>query len=107
MEYKLKTSKDELYNKGFRYNKLMSEEGSDFFTLRFPVLKYKKTTTLECEMSVELQTGDIVMNIFNSGTNDIYAPYYNRKYGEYETIDSIDRSIELQLKRIGAKEVKK
>ena len=106
MEYKLKATKDELYSKGFHYNKLMSDMDSYFYSLRFPVLKYKKTPTLECELSVELQTGDVIINVFNYGTCDIYPPFYNNEYGKFETLDVIHSAIKTQLKRIGVKEVK-
>ena len=106
MQYKLKTTKDDLYSKGFHYNKLMSDE-TDFYSMRFPVHKYKKTTTLECELAVELQTGNITINIFNYGTNEIYTPFYNLEYGRYAILDSINKAIEDQLKKIGAKEVER
>lgn len=106
MGYKLKTTKDDLYNKGFHYNKLMSDESSDCYSLRFPVHKYKKTTVLECEVTVELQTGNVIINVFNAGTNDIYVPYYNREYGKYEILDTINATIKKQLKKFGVKEKK-
>lgn len=107
MGYKLKLTKDELYSKGFHYNKLMSDDVTDYYSLRFPVLKYKKMTTLECELTVELQTGAVVLNVFNYGTNDIYVPYYNNQYGQYETLDIINAAIKTQMKKFGAKETKK
>ena len=106
MRYKLKTTKDDLYSKGFHYNKLMSDE-TDIYSLRFPVHRYKKYTTLECELIVELQTGEISINVFNYGTNERYAPFYHLEYGKYEILEVINKNIEEQLKKIGAKEVKK
>ena len=106
MQYKLKTTKDDLYSKGFHYNKLMSEE-TDIYSMRFSVHKYRKITILECELSVELQTGDITINVFYYGTNEIYTPFYNHEYGIYSILDSINKAVEDQLKKIGAKEVEK
>jgi hypothetical protein len=103
--YVLKTTKDDLYSKGFRYNKLMSDE-TDFYSLRFPVHKYGKHTTLECELTVELQTGDIIINVFSCGTRERYTPFYVKNYGRYEILNSVNKIIEEQLKKIGAKEVK-
>ena len=90
MEYKLKTTKDDLYSKGFHYNKLMSDE-TDVYSLRFPVHKYKKFITLEGEILVELQTGDIAINVFNYGTNEWYSPFYVQDYGRYEILSSINK----------------
>ena len=106
MQYKLKTSKDDLYRKGFHYNKLMSDDNVEFYSMRFPVMKYKNTPTLECELTVELQTGQVQINVFNYGTNDVYAPYYSSEYGKYETLDKIDEVIKTRLKKLGAKEKK-
>lgn len=103
MGYKLKTTKDALYKKGFYYNKFMSSEDSDVYSTKFPVYKYKKSTVLECEVSVELQTGDVVINVFNYGTRDIYAPFYNAEYGKCEILYDINNAIELQLKKFGVK----
>ena len=102
MGYKLKTTKDDLYNKGFHYNKLMSDD-TDFYSMRFPVHKYNKHVTLEGEILVELQTGDVIINVYNFGTNDRYTPFYNLDYGKYEILESINKVIEEHLKKIGAK----
>lgn len=106
MGYVLKTTKDDLYSKGFRYNKLMSDDVTDCYSLRFPVHRYKKSTTLECELLVEFQTGCVITNVFNYGTNDIYAPYYHNEYGNYPILDSINAAIKTQYKKLGVKEKK-
>ena len=106
MGYVLKTTKDDLYSKGFHYNKMMSDDVTDCYSLRFPVHRYKKSITLECELIVELQTGNVIINVFNYGTNDIYAPYYNREYGNYPILDTIDAVIKAQFKKLGVKEKK-
>lgn len=101
MQYKLKTTKDNLYNKGFHYNKSMSDE-TDFYSMRFPAHKYKKATTLECELTVELQTGNVTINLYNYGTNEIYTPFYNLEYGKFPILDTVNKAIEDKLKKIGA-----
>ena len=105
MTYKLKTTKNDLYNKGFRYNKALSDDVSEYYTFRFPVHKYKKIPTLDCELTIELQTGKIITNVFCCGTNDIYAPYYSHEYGKYPILETINQVIETQLKKFGAKEI--
>ena len=107
MEYIISTTKDKLRNIGFHYNKEMSEEGSDIYSMRFPVARYKKLTTLEGEISIELQTGRVITNVYNCGINDIYSPYYYREYGKNILIKSIEHKISFQLKKIGVVKVKK
>ena len=85
MEYKLKTTKDDLYRKGFSYNKI---------------------TTIECELTVELQTGNVTIRVFNYGTSDLYTPYYHHEYGRYKTVDDIEKAIDSYAKKIGMKKVK-
>ena len=106
MGYILIATKDELYSKGFHYNKLMSDDVTDCYSIRFPVYKYKKTIVLECELVVELQTCRVITNVFNYGTNDVYLPYYNREYGNYPILDSINEAIRAQYKKLGVKEKK-
>ena len=103
MNYKLKTTRDELYKKGFRYNKLLSDDQTDFFSYRFPVHRYKNVPTLECELNVSLQTGNILIHVYKAGTNENYIPFYNSEYGKYTIIDEINAVITKQLVKFGAK----
>ena len=107
MGYKLKTTKEDLYNKGFRYNSLMSDMETDCYSIRFPVLKYKKHTTLECELTVELQTGNVIINVFNYKTRDQYVPYYYVECGRYDTLEVIQKEINRYIKKLGIKEENK
>ena len=102
-KYKLKTTKDELYKKGFSYNKLMSDNETDCYSVRFWVLKHNKIPTVDCELTVELQTGNVLINVYNHDTNDIYVPYYNNEYGRYKTLEMINESIQGYIKRLGIK----
>lgn len=102
-KYKLKTTKDELYKKGFSYNKFMSDNEIDCYSVRFWVLKHNKVPTVDCELTVELQTGNVLINVYNHDTNDIYVPYYNSEYGKYKTLDMINESIQGYIKRLGIK----
>lgn len=107
MGYKLKTTKEDLYNKGFHYNKLMSDDGLDCYSIRIPALKYKKTTTVECEITVALQTGVVLINVFNGGTNDFYSPYYFHEYGTYKTLDEIEKAIKNFANKVGMQSTEK
>ena len=105
MGYKLKTTKEDLYNKGFRYNSIASDMETDCYSIRFPVLKYNKNTTLECELTVELQTGNVIINVFNYRTRDQYTPYYYVEYGIYDTLKQIQKEINKYINKLGIKEV--
>ena len=103
VKYKLKTTKDELYKKGFSYNKFISDNETDCYSTRFWVLKHNKVPTVDCELTIELQTGKVSINVYNHGTNDIYVPYYNNEYGKYKTLEMINDAIQNYIKRLGIK----
>ena len=108
MGYKLIATKDELYKKGFHYSTMRSDRDSDYYSLRFPVHKYNKQTTLECELTVELETGDVSVDVFNYGTRNIYAPYYNHEFGgKNEVLESAQKEISKQMKKLGIKKNRK
>lgn len=107
MAFKLKATKQELYDKGFRFNKFMSTDEVSYYSIRFPVLKYNKATTVEGEITTELETGNVHINVYNFGTNDIYVPYYNSEYGKYDTLDIINSAIQKQLGKLGIRDTKK
>lgn len=96
-----KTTKQDLYNKGFHYNSLLSDDHEDWFTLKFPVLFYKNKPTVECEIAVEPESGICVINVFNANTREIYVPYYNHDFGRYITIKIIEKKISNKLKALG------
>ena len=105
--YKLKTTKEDLYNKGFRYNKNLSDD-IDYYTLRFPAYKYKNTSVIDCELTIELESGEVRINVFNSNTKTTYAPYYNNYYGgENKVLDAVNKNIESMLRKLGVKVRKK
>lgn len=106
MALKLKATKQELYDKGFHFNKFMSTDEASCYSIRFPVLKYNKATTVECEITVELENGKVHVNVYNFGTNDVYTPYYYNEYGKYDTLDIINTAIQKQLGKLGIRDNK-
>lgn len=94
-------SKEFLQKHKFRYSNYLSDYGDEIYTYKFPVIFYNKTATLECEISVSTITGIVNLNIYNAGTRELYASYYNRDFGRYEIIESIDLEIDRKLKELG------
>ncbi|MCM1236804.1 MAG: hypothetical protein NC489_42555 [Ruminococcus flavefaciens] len=94
-------SKEYLQKHKFRYNSYLSDYGEEIYTYKFPLITYKSTTTIECEISVSTTTGVVNINVYNSGTRDLYASYYNREFGACEIIKSIDVKIEKKLNELG------
>lgn len=94
-------SKEFLQQNKFRYNSYLSDYGDEIYTYKFPVISYNKTATIECEIAVSTTTGIVNVNVYNAGTRELYASYYNREFGRYEIIKSIDMKINQKLRELG------
>lgn len=92
--------KDFLQNHKFRYNEYLSEYDDEVYTYKFPLISNNKTATIECEISLLLTTGVVNVNVYNAGTKELYAPYYNREFGNYELLRTIDMKIDNKLKEL-------
>lgn len=104
--YKIKDySKQFLQKHRFRYSSYLSDYGDEVYTYKFPLISYNKTTTIECEISVSTMTGVVNVNIYNAGTRELYASYYNREFGKCELIKSIDMKIDKKLKELGIEKI--
>lgn len=91
----------------FRYSRTYSDSESDAYLRRFPVYKYGSCCTLEGEILIYVETGEVKINVYESGTNDIYAPFYNVEYGNYDSLlKIIDKYIYAELKRLNIRKVK-
>ena len=76
-----------LKKNGFRYNKYMSDYDCEFYSVKFPALKYNKSTTVDGEIIVDMSTGEIRVNAYNYGTRNYYSPFYMKSCSEvYEPI---------------------
>lgn len=96
-----KTRRQDLQNKGFKFNRSLSNNNEDWFTLRFPVLFYKNKATVECEIATISGENFYTINVYNANTRDFYIPYYNNDFGKYVTIKKIEKMIFNKLKSIG------
>lgn len=94
-------SKEFLQKHKFRYSNYLSDYGDEIYTYKFPVISYNKTATIECEIAVSTITGIVNVNVCNAGTKELYTPYYNREFGRYEIIKSIDTKINQKLIELG------
>lgn len=94
-----------LINKGFKYSKYLSDTIDDIYAYKFPLITYKKSVTIECEIAVSTMTGIVNVNVYNAGTKELYVPYYDREFGSYRIIRTIDQKIEKKLKELGIEDI--
>lgn len=104
--YKIRDySKEFLQKHKFRYSSFLSEYGDEVYTYKFPLVFFNKTATIECEIAVSLTTGIVNVNVYNTGTKELYSSYYDREFGSCELLNSIDIKIEKKLKELGIEKV--
>lgn len=93
-------TKSWLQSHNFYYSKIFSDDETDAYSYRFPVYKYMSRYTLECEFTIILNENVLMINVYDYGTRDKYAPFYYYEYGNYDTImKEIYKNIEKQLKQ--------
>jgi len=99
--YKMKdVNKDKLQSLGFRYSKSNSDSENNFYLYRFPVHKYKKLTTIFCELLVEEKSGCAVINVYDANGN-FYTPFYHDRYGNFSIMSTrIEKNILKELKKL-------
>ena len=78
---------------GFHYNRDMSDSDGDFYSIRFPVLQYLKSTTVEGEIVVDINSGAVKLNAYSC--TEVYKPI----------IKKINDSFIAMFKKIGIKKV--
>lgn len=100
-------TKEWLQSNHFRYNKSYSDHEENVYTYRFPVYKYGCCVTLEAEILIFVNSGEVRINVYDSHTRNKYAPFYYREYGEYSTvINTINDKILKEFKKLGIEEIK-
>ena len=93
-------SESKLIKYGFK--KIKNTEDS-VWKYTFPVYKHNKITTIEGIITVILPTGKVLIDVYSNG--DIYTPFYNNEYGNYEPImNVINSNILKELNKFNIKE---
>lgn len=97
-------TKEWLQKNNFHYSytevssKGISDE--DVYTHRFIVYKNDFSVKLECEITLYELTGDIILNVFDYGTRDKYAPFYYYEYGINTMLEAVNQRILAELKQL-------
>lgn len=102
---KKNVTKEWLFNNGFRFNRLFSDENIEVYTYRFPVYKYENFTVLECELRIISGSDNVIIDVYDYGTINKYAPFYYMEYGNYDSmLKEIWLKINKVIKTLGIKE---
>lgn len=106
--YMPNTDKINLKKFGFRNNGKLGGD-CEYYYLRFPLLKYLKSTTVEGEIIVNSNDGSVELNAYSYGTNSYYHPFYQNEYNEVYALimTDISKKFNKMFDKIGIKEVDK
>lgn len=90
---------------GFRYNKFFSNKERQYYSIRFPVIKYNSDTNIEGEIIIDAVTGNVILNVYDLKGNP-YPPFYNHEYGNYDDLlKIIYRNIQHKMRECKIKKV--
>ena len=102
-------SKENLERLGFRPSSYLSNYEETYYVYRFTVYRYRYIPTIEADIIVRLEDGEVSIDVFDKNTHGKYAAWYCRNvlgyFGENRVVEEIDRLIAKKLKQLGIKEV--
>lgn len=101
-------TKSWLKNNGFQYSRVYSNDDEQVYYYKFPVYQYHTYVTLECEIRITLNNGEVSIDIFDSDTKEKYAPFYFEEQEAYEyMVKIINNRVINTLNELGITEINK
>lgn len=91
---------------GFHRYSIMCDEESSYYIYKFSVYKYLGTTTLECEIKVDINTGEIRVDVHDMD-HEVFSPFYDEQNPYKSFVSKINNVILEEFKKLGIKEKKK
>lgn len=76
----MELTKQALKDYNFKYNRRLSNEDNEIYSLYFPVTFYKNKPTLECRLDYDFKSKTYITNVFKFNTGVVYHPYYAEQY---------------------------
>lgn len=92
-----KINKEKLLSKNFHFYSIRDEDECEIYSYRFPVYEYNGYIVLNCELLINIHSGDLAVNVYDRN-NRLFAPFYHLEYGNYDRLLSvIKRNILIKL----------
>lgn len=89
---------------GFFYDKMLSDKDDPAFSLRFPVYKYERLTTLDGFITIWPSDKTIKINCYEHNTRNYFARFYYWEYGQDDKyMMVINSNISAKLRELGIK----
>lgn len=90
-----------LHEWGFRFIPLQSTNDSRIYIYTFPLLKYRFTTLLECNIIVDSLSGEVAFNVYTQEGRP-YAAFYHQDSNN-DVVDMIDKKLKNKFRKFGIK----
>ena len=86
----------------WRYNKAESTPDSPVYSHTFIILKYNKIPIISGELTWYKNDNKLYSDVYDVQNSSLYAPYYNKEYGNYDAIlKKIENIILKEIKSLG------
>lgn len=97
---KKNATKSWLTKNHFKRNGIFSEGCREAHSYRFPVYKYGASSCLDCELTVLMDGGEVIINVYDHNTKNKYAPFYcTDNHCHHEFLVKIRKRIENEMKK--------
>ena len=88
-----------MYKRGYHYSNKCSSVDSSIYQKFITVWKHGEHITLEARLLLNLDTGEVEIDVFDASSHGRYAPYYLRQSYYDKMMGMIDAKIDEELKR--------
>ena len=85
---------------GFHKISNMCDEDNTFYSYRFPVYKYLGKPTLECDIKVKTESGEIRVDVYDMDYDSLPA-FYSKDNVYNSLIKDVDKKIISEFKKLG------
>ena len=100
MKYRLLENyrnEDWMYKQRFRFSEKFSSHNETVFTKRFPVWRQGDNITLEAQIRITLETGEVSVDVYDVSFRGRYAPFYLKPSYYNDLLAKIDERINAEL----------
>lgn len=97
-------NKEWLLDHHFRYSSKLSSSDESVYTYVFPVWKAGEIIALEAKITVTLETGEAIVDVYDSSFHGRYAPWYLKQSYYEPLLGEIQKKIDSKLTWLHIKE---
>lgn len=100
------TSRKNLEANDFHFKRSMSDADETIYEHIIPVYRYHASVLLEARFLLIHETGEVRVDVFDSATKGVYAPWYREDSIHSKINQIIDMNITKEMNKLGMIELK-